>query len=168
MAAETNERSRPSRFRGNAVQSVATRTAVNFSGTIFRCSRISGLTAAATGGVRTQLAANGRHYGAPPPPPLTLRCCRWVRPRPRRRRATARAPAACCCGGWAGGSRPEQSRTAPTTPRSPSCSPSNRCTLDVAAAGSGTEGRGRVRTERLDRAASALETEEVETRRETC
>lgn len=98
---------------------------------------------------------------------LTLRWCRWVRPRRRRRRATARRPAARCCGGWAAGSRPGQSRRGRTTPRSPSCSPSNRCTLDVAVAGSGTEGRGRgrvrVRTERSDRAASAPETGEEET-----
>lgn len=80
-----------------------------------------------------------------------------------RRRETARAQAACCCGGWATDSHPEQSRTEQTTQRTPSCSSLNRCTLDVVVAGSGTEGRGQVHTERLDKVALALETEEVET-----
>lgn len=69
----------------------------------------------------------------------------------------------CCCDGWVTDLPPEQNRTEPTTQRIPSCSPLNHCTLGVVAAGSGTEGRGQVRTEGSDMAALAPETGEVGT-----
>lgn len=74
-----------------------------------------------------------------------------------------RVQAGCCCDGWGADLLPEQSRRGPTTQRIPSCSLLNRCTLGEAAAGSGTEGRGQVRTERSDRVALAPEMEEVGT-----
>lgn len=79
------------------------------------------------------------------------------------RRETERAQTERCCDGWATDFHPEQNRTEQTTQRIPSCSPSNRCTLDVAVVGSGIEGRGQVHMEHFDRVASALEIEEVET-----
>lgn len=69
----------------------------------------------------------------------------------------------CCCDGWVADFLPEQSRRERTTQRSPSYSLLNRCTLGVAVAGSGTEGRGQVRTERSDRVALAPEIAEVGT-----
>lgn len=80
-----------------------------------------------------------------------------------KRRETGRAQTECCCDGWVTDFHPEQNRTEQTTQRIPSCSSSNRCSLDVAVVGSGTEGRGQVHMEHFDRVALALEIEEVET-----
>lgn len=94
---------------------------------------------------------------------LTLHCCHWVRLHLMKRRETGRAQTERCCDGWVTDFHPEQNRTEQTTQRIPSCSSSNRCTLDVALVGFGTEGRGQVHMEHFDRVALALEIEEVET-----
>lgn len=94
---------------------------------------------------------------------LTLNCYHWVHLHLMKRRETGRAQTGCCCDGWVTGFRPEQNRTGQTTRRIPSCSSLNRCTLGVAAAGSGTEGRGQVRMEGFDMVALALEIGEVGT-----
>lgn len=93
----------------------------------------------------------------------TLNCYRWVRLHLMKRKETERLQTECCCDGWVTDFPPEQSRTEQTTQRIPSCSSWSRCTLGVAAAGSGTEGRGQVRTEGFDMVALALETGEVGT-----